>query len=90
MVAGEGGRWRWLDGVSRPWWSPSAGEDGGEVLQLEEESREVMDNLVEEKGGTRVELTVRGGDGRSGGSNAARRGGGLVTSADESHLLNYP
>jgi hypothetical protein len=63
MVAGEGGRWRWLDGVSRPWRSPSAEEDGGEVLQLEEESREVRDNLVEEKGGTRLELTVRGGGG---------------------------
>jgi hypothetical protein len=65
----------------RPRWSLAAGEGGSEVLQLEEESREVRDHLAEEKGGARVELTVKGG-GNGSGMNAVRSDGGSVTDID--------
>jgi hypothetical protein len=44
------GRRRWLDSVPREWRSLAAGEGGGEVLQLEEGTREVRDHLAKEKG----------------------------------------
>jgi hypothetical protein len=50
LVDGEGGAEAATEGVLRQWRSPAAGEGGGEVLQLEEGTREV-----------RVKLTVGGG-----------------------------
>jgi hypothetical protein len=52
---------RQLDHVPRPRRSLAAGEGGGEVLLLEEETRKVRDHLAEVKGGMRVNLTVEGG-----------------------------
>jgi hypothetical protein len=77
---------RQLDRVPRPRRSLAAGEGGGEVLLLEEETRKVRDHLAEVKGGVRVNLTVEGGDGSGDGSNVARSSGSSVTSVDERRM----
>jgi hypothetical protein len=45
------GRRQQLDRVLRPRRSPAAGEGGGEVLLLEEETKKVRDHLAEVKRG---------------------------------------